>query len=87
MLDYPIDRWKFGEICDMELRPIGTEFEVIYSPDKYSTDVTTKIVVYRVMNHVNVIRYKGDKKGELAEEIQVVSIKYEHEEMKWKQTD
>lgn len=57
-----------------ELRPIGTEFEITYPPCEYSTICETKVIRYRVTNHVKVARFIGDKEGILAESIEAISI-------------
>ena len=61
------------------LRPIGTEFDIEFIPNIYSTDGNYwKVITYRVKNHIGVARYKGDNIGRMVEEIEPIQIKLFH---------
>ena len=57
----------------MELRPIGTEFDIIYPPDYYmNTEPKSHKVTYRVIGHVKSFNGKWDKIGRWAEEVTTI---------------
>lgn len=51
----------------LDLRPIGTEFWYEHPPDEHSTSPHGCRIKYKVIEHVKVERFWGDKEGELAE--------------------
>lgn len=63
-----------------ELRPIGTEFEIIY-PAKVgmceNQPLRDRRVKYIVVGHVKAQRYPGDQEGRMMEELRLISITYE----------
>lgn len=64
-----------------DLRLVGTVFEHEYPPDLTTTDweKSTKraVFTYRVTAHVSVVRFAGDEVGELAEQVEVIAVRYE----------
>lgn len=51
----------------MGLKPIGSEFWYECPPSEYSTDLIGVRIKYKVVEHVRVARFWGDKEGVLAE--------------------
>ena len=60
-----------------KLRPIGTEFEVVYPPITGSTAPKTSIIKYRVIAHKIASQFLEDKKGILSEEVEAINIRVE----------
>ena len=58
----------------MELRPVGTEFEVTALEGLDSTYAEVVTSRYRVIDHVQIMRHWGDTSGEIVEAIELVSI-------------
>jgi hypothetical protein len=57
------------------IRPIGTRFTIHYPPSEWSTDYHPTDILYGVIRHVKVARFRGDKDGILAEELKAIAIK------------
>ena len=58
-----------------ELRPIGTEFEVVYPPTKFSNSTKPSVMKYQVIAHKKVFKFLGDEEGQIGEVVEAVEIK------------
>ena len=63
----------------MALRPIGTEFDVYYPASEKTTTASPvdTVLTYRVVAHVSVARFPGDKVGQIVEEVKCIARKEE----------
>lgn len=55
------------------LRPIGTEFEIVYPPAVDSTNPYSHVARYRIVAHELALRFPGDKVGTWAETLKAVA--------------
>jgi len=60
----------------INLRPIGTEFEIDFGMDAFSTDPRGRKIKYKVTKHSSILRFPGGGVGELCESIEPVSVEY-----------
>jgi hypothetical protein len=58
-----------------ELKPIGTEFEIIIPADASSNSTKRHVIKYRVIAHKRVFEHGHDKIGHLGELLKTIEIK------------
>lgn len=75
----------------MTLRPIGTIFKTEYPPTEGATNSVFTIVTYKIVDHIKVARFLGDKEGYMTEQLDVINIEeppakllYEYKDSEWK---
>ena len=61
-----------------DLRPIGTEFEIVFPPAVTSTDPDSHMARYRIVAHEKAMRFPGDKEGTWAETLKALSYEPIH---------